>query len=168
MYRRTCVKFLDERCAGRPTKINHVSSSSDRPAGQLCFMDEGNGGTYLDGKFMSPPLSAIAIVATDTSRPRVYEIRYTFAKDMLTTDSKLGQALIAKYGKPSHVDPPTRMDWTAADAQLGASCGASEGAQGNYCTLTVSDTTLLDSERSKQKAADEQVAKQSAPAAPTF
>lgn len=167
-YRRTCVKFLDERCAGRPTKINHVSSHSDMPAGQICFMDEGNGGTYLDGKFMSPPLSAIAIVATDTSAPRVYEIRYTFARDMLTTDSKLGQALLAKYGKPSHFDPPTQMSWTAADAQLDASCGGSEGPQGDYCTLTVSDTTLLDSERSKQKAADEQLAKRNAPAAPTF
>ena len=56
-YRHTCVKFLDARCAGKKTKIGHISSTGDVPAGQSCFMDEGSGATYLDRKFTSPPLS---------------------------------------------------------------------------------------------------------------
>jgi hypothetical protein len=163
-YRHTCVKFLDERCDGRPSKINHVSSASDIPNGRGCFMDEGNGGTYLDHNFVSPPLSAIAIVATDTSAPRVYEIRYTLARDTLTEDSKLGRALIAKYGRPTYVNAPAQLTWTIGDVQLNATCSGSEGPANEFCTLQVSDTALLDSERSIQKAMDDEQQRKNAPA----
>jgi hypothetical protein len=162
-YRHTCVKFLDERCDGRPSKINHVSSNSDIPHGRACFMDEGSGGTYLDHNIASPPLSAITIVATDTSAPRVYEIRFTLAKDTLTEDSKLGQALIAKYGRPTYVNAPIQMTWTVGDTQLDATCNDSLGPPRDYCALQVSDTVLLASERSIQKAMDEEQQRKNAP-----
>jgi hypothetical protein len=165
-YRHTCVRFLDERCAGRPSKIHHIRSTADLPGGQSCFMDEGSGATYLDRKHQVPELFSIAVVATDTRAPRVYEIAYTFPKDLLTPDSKLGQALIAKYGTPSSTTPPIRMSWTAGNVRLDAACGATEGPQGELCTLTVGDTDLLDSERAKQKAADEAAEKRNAPPPP--
>ena len=165
-YRHTCVKFLDERCKGRSSKISHVRVAADVPAGQGCFMDEGSGGTYLDRKFMSPPLSSLSIVATDTSAPVIYEINYTFARDVVTDDSNLGKALLKKYGKPTNFDPPTRMMWTADDVSTQVSCGGTEGPSGDYCSLQVSDTGLLDSERSIQKQHDEVQQKHDAPAAP--
>jgi hypothetical protein len=160
------VKFLDARCAGKKTKIGHISSTGDVPAGQSCFMDEGSGATYLDRKFTSPPLSAIAIVGTDTSAPRVYEINYTFANDVVTAESNLGKALIAKYGVPTTTNYPIQMGWTDGDVVVRAACGSTEGPTGEFCTLSVSDTGLLDTERSIQQEADEAQEKQDAPPAP--
>lgn len=165
-YRRTCVKFLDKRCQGRPTKISHIRSEADVPAGQSCFMDEGSGGTYLDRKHLASPLSYISIVGTDTSVPRVYEINYTFAKDVLTEASNTGKALIAKYGAPDSTNPPIQMYWKKDDVSLRAECGATEGPTGEYCKVQVSDDTLLDAERSIQKAFDDEQATKNGPPPP--
>ncbi|MBL8933817.1 MAG: hypothetical protein JNM69_04640 [Archangium sp.] len=165
-YRRTCVKFLDKRCQGRPTKISHIRTEGDLPAGQSCFMDEGAGSTYLDRKFMSPPLSYISIVGTDTSVPRVYEINYTFAKDVLTESSSTGKALIAKYGPPDFKNAPIQMSWKKDDMNLRAECGATEGPAGEFCSIQVSDDTLLEAERSVQKAFDDEQAAKNGPPPP--
>jgi hypothetical protein len=129
-------------------------------------MDEGSGGTYLDRKLTSPPLSYVSVVVTDTSAPVVYEVNYTFAKDVLTDDSNLGKALIAKFGKPTSTNPPIGMSWTAGDVRLSAGCGTTEGPTGEYCSLQVSDTALLDSERSIQKELDDAQVKKNAPPPP--
>lgn len=167
-YRRTCVRFVDARCKERPNKIWHTSSQDDYPKGQVCFMDEGGRQTYLDGKYMSPPLQAIAIVGTDTDTHRIYEIDYSFAMDRLAPDSKLGKALIAKYGPPSSTNGDFQMNWTAGDVQLSAMCTDSEGPGTGRCEISISDSGLLDRERAKQKAKDDTKAKQDAPAAPTL
>jgi len=165
-YRHTCVKFLDDRCRGRGVKIFHVRTSADLPRGQLCFMDEGNGGTYLDGKYMTPPLSSLAIVATDTTAPVIYEINLTLPADDLTETSNLGKALIAKYGRPTYSQPPSTMHWNEGDIHVSATCRTTSGPTGEYCTIQVSDTALLDAERSIQKAADDQRRQAQAPPAP--
>ena len=162
-YRPTCVRFLDERCKERPHKINQTSSQDDYPKGQVCFMDAGNQGTYLDGKYMSPPLQAIAIVGTDTDSHRIYEIDYAFARDVLATDSKLGKALIEKYGQPTTTNGE-QMDWTAGSVRMSAWCTDNE----HQCQIRISDDSLLEAERGKQKAHDDAKAKHDAPAPPSF
>lgn len=159
-YRRTCVRFLDERCTERPHKIWHTSNQDDYPKGQTCFMDEDGQQTYLDGKYMSPPLQAIAIVGTDTESHRIYEIDYTFARDVLAADSRLGKALIDKYGPPTTTNGE-QMDWEAGKVHMTASCAAS-------CQIRISDDGLLAAEREKQKAHDDAKAKHDAPAPPSF
>ena len=165
-YRHTCVKFLDERCKGRPSKIFHIRSSADLPRGQACFMDEGSAGTYLDGKLMSPPLSYLSIVATDTSAPRVYEVNYTFANDVLTDQSNLGKALIAKYGPPQERNEPLTMFWQSGDVTLRADCGATQGPAGEFCSIKVSDDAFHDSERAIQQAFDDEQKLKNGPPAP--
>jgi hypothetical protein len=163
-----CVKFLDTRCKGRATKIHHIRVAADVPPGQTCFMDEFSGGTYLDRRFVSPPLSAVHIIGTDTSAPLVFEIHYTFAADDLTDDSKLGKALIAKYGPPTFKNAPIQMGWELGDVRLSASCRSTVGAQGEYCEITVEDRTLDGTERELQEAANEAEKRQNAPAAPNL
>jgi len=164
----SCVEFLDERCKGKRTEIHHLRSSADLPKGQTCFMDESNGATYLDRKFISPPLSAIRAIGTDTGAPLVYDIAYTFAADDLTSDSKLGKALVAKFGPPSYSNAPIGMSWTAGDVRLNASCRSTAGPTGEYCSLDVSDDELRKTEESIQEDADAQAVKQNAPTPPSF
>lgn len=167
-YRHTCVKFLDDRCANRPTKIGPVSFSSDLPGGQSCFMDSSTGATYLDRKIMAPPLSSLYVVGTDTAVPHTYEIHYTFANDVLGDDSKLGKALIAKYGPPDFKNYPMQMVWNAGDAHLRASCGTVQGPAGEYCSLAVDDTSVLDADRATQKQADDEHRRRDAPPPPAL
>jgi len=55
---------------------------------------------------------------------------------------------------------------TCKARRAAASCGGTEGPSGEYCSIQVSDTGLLDSERSIQKAHDDAQQKQHAPSAP--
>jgi hypothetical protein len=165
----SCVKFIDERCAKRKTKIHHIRATADVPKGQICFMDEANGATYLDREYMSPPLKAIRIIGTDTTAPLVYRIEYTFAADDLTDDSNLGKALKKKYGAPSYTNPPIQMGWTEGDVSLGAACrmiGGDHAADGEYCTISVEDDTLARVEREIQDQANDDARAGAAPAAP--
>jgi hypothetical protein len=167
-YMHACVQFLDDRCKARPTKIGHVSFSSDLPGGQSCFMDSSTGATYLDRKIMEPPLSAVWLVGTDTHDPRTYQIHYTFADNVLAEDSQLGKALVAKYGEPSYKSPPNRMSWSAGSVQLTVDCGPNTDPQEDYCRMEVNDTSVLDAERAKQKTADETATRNNAPPPPAL
>jgi hypothetical protein len=168
-YRYTCVQFLDARCQGKPTKIKPANMLSEVPRGQSCFLDTSQAGTYLDTVFQSPPLSAVWVVGTDTSTPKVYEINFTFARDVLTEDSKLGKALTAKYGKPDSTNGDFQWSWNfGSEMMLSANCGATQGPTGDYCSLKAYDGTFLDTERSIQKARDEEKTKRDAPAAPAL
>ena len=167
----SCVKFTDERCKERPTKIHHVRTASDLPKGQTCFMDEFAGATYLDRTFMSPTLKFIRIVGTDSNNPKIFRIEYTFAADDLTDTSNLGKALIAKYGTPTYKNAPTQMNWKAGDTELAATCrgmggDASQRAMGEYCTIVVEDNKLDQAERARQQAADDKARLDAAPPPP--
>jgi hypothetical protein len=168
-YRHTCVKFLDDRCKGRPSYAKSISFAADVPPGQGCTYDVSTGGTYLDRKPTGAPLGAIAVVGTDTEVPRAYELRFTFAKDVLTPESNIGKALIAKYGAPDSSTEPIRMRWNAPsinDLYLSAECGGTEGPTGNFCIVQAYDGPLLDSERSIKQAADAAKLEKSGPPAP--
>lgn len=162
----SCVKFVDERCKGRATKIHMIRVAADVPGGQNCFMDEFNGATYLDRKFISPPLKYVRIIGTDTTAPLIAEIDYTFAADDLTDDSNLGKALIAKYGQPSSKNNPIAWSWNVEDTTLGASCRSTVGPQGEYCTLSAEDRKLDQVERSIQEEANEAAKHKNAPEPP--
>ncbi len=165
----SCVKFTDDRCKGRPTKIHHIRSSADLPKGQTCFMDEMNAGAYLDRALMQPTLRYLRVVGTDTTAPLIFRIEYTFAADDLTPDSNLGKALIAKYGAPSYAGPPTAMSWSIGDVSLSAACrqiGGDRAALGELCTITVEDGSLDGTERSLQEQANADRRKAAAPEAP--
>jgi hypothetical protein len=165
----SCVKFIDERCKGRPTKIHNIRSSGDVPAGQNCFMDEFTGASYLDRKYMAPPLKSIRLVGTDTSAPLVFRLEYIIAADDLTRDSNLGKALIAKYGTPANTNAPIAMNWTIGDVQLDAACrqiGGDHAPDGEFCRITVEDNKLDDTERSIQQQANDDARKSKAPPAP--
>ena len=164
----SCVKFLDARCKGRPAKIHHIRVSADVPAGQNCFMDEFTGATYLDRKYISPPLSAVRIIGTDTSAPLVFEIDYSFAADDLTDDSNLGKALIAKYGPPTSKNSPIQMSWDIGEVRLSAMCRGTVGPQGEYCHIDVEDRALDGTERDLQREADEAEKHRNAPPAPAL
>ena len=168
-YQHTCVKFLDDRCQGRPTYVVSLSFSSDIPKGQGCTYDSHTGATYLDRKSTGAPMSVIAAVGTDTSVPRAYELRFTTAKDVLTEKSNIGKALIAKYGKPDFINEPVQMHWNApglSDVFVHAECGMTQGPLGEYCVVQVHDGPFLDDERSKQKERDDKHAETSGPTAP--
>ncbi|HET9990486.1 MAG TPA: hypothetical protein VFQ65_18275, partial [Kofleriaceae bacterium] len=61
LTRHTCVRFLDERCKDKTTSIHRIRLAADVPAGSGCFMDEGSGATFLDRRYMQPPLSNVAV-----------------------------------------------------------------------------------------------------------
>jgi hypothetical protein len=168
-FRPACVLFLDPKCKGRPSKINPANVSSQVPAGQSCFLNSnpgsGFGATYLDRKLTT--LSHVVIEGTHSNVPRVDEITYRFPKDVLTEDSNLGKALIAKYGKPNRADPPTSMTWTTTTAPniiLSAMCEA----QSDDCRLTVSDDDFRTAEGSIKDDADKAQDVKNGPAAPKF
>lgn len=165
----SCVRFTDDRCKGRPTKIHVISTPADTPKGQACFMDENTGSTYLDRQFTMPPITGIQLIGTNTSAPLISQLKYTFAADDLTASSNLGKALIAKYGKPQYSNEPIQMAWTDGDVKLSADCRLVAGehaAQGDYCTITVEDNKLEQTERSIQQDADDEARKSSAPEPP--
>ena len=168
-YLHTCVKFLDDRCTGRPTYVVSVSFTSDLPKGQGCTYDAHTGATYLDRKITEAPMSAVAAIGTDTAVPRAYELRFTAAKDVLTQSSNIGKALIAKYGKPDFINEPVQMHWNApglTDTFVHAECGMTQGPHGDYCVVQVHDGPFLDEERSTQKERQDKEAETSGPAAP--
>ncbi|MEO7734426.1 MAG: hypothetical protein ABIY55_25955 [Kofleriaceae bacterium] len=162
-YRHTCAQFLDEKCKGLATVVKSVSRASPAPS-QACTYDVSNGGTYLNGQYVSTPLINVAVIGTDTAVPRAYEIRYEIAKDALVEESKLSKALVAKYGKPDYTNPPSQMRWNAegmSDVYLAAEC-TTEGTTA-HCLIQAYDGPLLDAERGIKKAFDDARARNAAP-----
>ena len=161
---RTCVKFLDDRCQGRTTLVAQLRYGSDAPKGHNCFLDEIDGITYLDQKKLRPPLKHVRITGTDTSSPLIFRIDYVLDADDLTKDSKLGKALVEKYGKPTHGPTGSEMSWEQGDVTLSASCRLYQGADGEFCEIRAEDKTLSQAERSLQDNADAGARQASAPA----
>jgi hypothetical protein len=171
---RHCVKFLDTRCSGRPANIGTLRYGETAPLG--CFLDHSSQGTYLDGKLLQVPntgsredadkakdptrmpLVHVHLVGTRSSPSKIYRIRYLFALDELTPDSKLSKALTAKYGEPSYKNPPNDMRWKAEDTSLRATC------QTQYCDVTVEDQAFAELENRKQQEADGRARRANAPA----
>lgn len=167
----TCVKFTDDRCKDRKTFIHHIRSTGDVEKGPGCFMDESNGATYLDRTILLPPLFSIRLVGTDTPDPKVYQIVYTFPADDLTESSKLGKALIAKYGTPTAKAEPVRFVWQSGDVELRAECRSIAGDNariGEFCTLSVEDRPFAMRERERAEVDAAAARQANAPAPPSL
>lgn len=168
-FKHSCVQFVDERCKGRKSVVRVIRSGTEPPQNQTCHYDPSAGGFWLDGNYMTTPLSAVVVVGTDTYVPRAYEIRFTFAKDLLTDNSNIGRALLTKYGRPDYAMPPKKMRWQAMgieDLYLEAECGGIEGPTGDYCSVSVHDGGFLDAERAVKAAFDTEQQRKNAPPAP--
>ncbi|MBC7976059.1 MAG: hypothetical protein H7138_13890 [Myxococcales bacterium] len=163
-----CVKFLDDRCKDRKITVRAISMNTDPPEGKGCVYDSGPGSTLLDHEKTKLPMSNIAVKGTDTENSRAYEITFTYGMNILGDDTKLGTALIEKYGKPELVNAPSQLAWTVDTTQLQAICGTSTADWGQYCFLNVSDSKILESERSVQKDIDDRKAKANAADAPAL
>jgi hypothetical protein len=159
-YGLVCVKFLDDRCKDRPTKVKQVKYGNEAD-GRGCVIDSdspGQGNMYLDGKLAA--LSAVSVRGTPTDVPRVYTISFAFALDQLTDDSNIGKALIAKYGKPDDRNPPIQMVWHGDSSMLNAFCAHES------CNLSTDDMDFMKAEKALQDAFTTAQQKKNAPAAP--
>ncbi|CAN5810644.1 hypothetical protein BH11MYX2_BH11MYX2_12220 [soil metagenome] len=163
---RHCVKFTDERCNGKPTKLALLRYSSDRPP-PGCFFEYLRLAAYLDGdavkrtdRYDEPdpqPLTNIHLVATASEPSLVYRIEYTLQNDDLADDSKLYQALAKKFGRASVKKPPTSMQWTDGSTTANATC------DGFSCLLVVEDKQLATAENTRARAHEDHVRRQDAP-----
>jgi hypothetical protein len=168
-----CVKFLDKRCAGKPTNIGTLRYGEDAPAG--CYLDYSNAATYLDSSLQQTantgdttdpaqrnprkPLTNLHITGTQSKPSKIYEIWYTFPPDDLGEDSKLYKAMTAKYGEPSYKNAPTEMRWSRDDTKLKAEC-----SRDRQCQILVQDSKFGGLERRKQEEADARARRQNAAA----
>ncbi len=161
-YRKTCVKFVDDRCKGRPNIVK--ATGGHAPKGESCFF---GGYTYVDlnGDTPEPPISAIIIGTTDEEVPHIAEINYYFPNSPLTADSKLGKALTAKYGRPDYVNDNVRLAWQVGKSiLLAADCGQNNGHE--VCVLGVEDLAYFNLRRDMQQQKEERTKKESAPEPP--
>ena len=155
-----CVKFLDSRCANKPSTISVLRYGEDAGAG--CHFDPSSNATHLDNKLMQTantgdstdhtpirkPLENVEIIGTQSEPSKIYAIRYMLGFDELTEDSKLYRAMVAKYGEPSYKNPPNEMRWKGDDTRLTANCDRI------HCEIVVEDNQFEDFERHRQEEAD--------------
>jgi len=150
--RSSCYKFIDKRCQTHKCELKH---------------DMMDSWFTLDG--VQTKLDFITCDFTDSDSALVYRIYYGFApRQLLTPESTLGKALIAKYGPTSGVDEPSPGDhqgggrMTFGDMghtyapQIIADCNSPNDEPGGQCHLQVDDYSIQDAERSKQAAIDKQ------------
>lgn len=168
-----CVKFTDPRCKGKPSAVGELRYGEDAPRG--CFLDYSNSATYLDGKLLQTPntndssdkrpilkpLTHLHLTGTRSVPAKIYRISYFVPPDMLTEDTKLYQAMTAKYGEPSYKNPPIDMRWKNGDTALRAEC-----VTDRHCEIWVEDSKFGDLERKWQEEADAKQKAKNAPAAP--
>lgn len=170
---RHCVKFTDPRCDKKPGALGVLRYGETPPRG--CFLDVSSAATYLDGKLQQTPntgdatdkrpilkpLGHLHLQGTASRPSKVFRIWYLVPPDQLTDDSKLYQALLAKYGEPTQKRPPDDMRWSHGDAKLRATC-----VRDRNCDLIVEDTKFADNERKWQEEADSKERNKKAPEAP--
>lgn len=170
---RHCVKFMDPRCKGKPSALGTLRYGEDAPRG--CFLDVSSAATYLDGKLMQTPntgdasdkrpilkpLLHLHLAGTASKPSKIFRLSYVVAPDELTDDSKLSQALVAKYGEPTSKNPPNELRWKHGDASLRANC-----LPNRNCELVVEDPKFAALERKWQEEADAKERHKNAPAAP--
>jgi hypothetical protein len=147
----SCYKLVDKRCdAGR------------------CVVKQDSIDQWFELNGAKTQLEYVTCQITDTDAGRCFVIDYAFApRQLLTLDSTLGKALIAKYGAPSsHEDPPQgdpsgggRMIWSSTQSygpEIIASCNAMNNEAGGQCSIHVDDFSLRTNEQEKQAEIDKQ------------
>ncbi len=166
---RHCVKFVDERCKGRPTSIGSLNYGEKAPMG--CHNDTA-AGTFLDGLLMQDshtgasdqvhngrrPLANVHLIGTESTPSKVYRIWYMFAEDdLLAESSKVHKALVAKYGEPLETHSG-KMRWKVDGTELVAEC-----IPNNNCEIIVEDSNFEENVENAQKEADAQTKRDAAP-----
>lgn len=167
-----CVKFLDPRCKGRPSSVGMLRYGVDAPKG--CHFDPSSGATRLDNVIMQDPhtgatdqahngrkpLNNIAFYGTKTDDSKIYRIEYMLDEDDLkSTDSKIYQALVAKYGEPTYPEHSGKVKWKVDGTELVAECRPYFN-----CSISVTDRNFEQLENAEQEAADKKKKADSAPA----
>lgn len=165
---RHCVKFVDDRCQGRPTNIGPKRYGEKAPMG--CFHDT-SGATYLDDVLMQDPhtgatdqahngrtpLANVHLIGTESTPSKIYRISYTLAwDDLLSESSKLHKVLVAKYGEPTEIHG--WMRWKLETTELRAQCGSTD------CTIDVADRKFEENVERAQTEADAAKKRDAAPA----
>ena len=156
--RKRCVKFIDARCAGRPTKLQDSDQSA--PKGKACIKDAGSHATFLDGKYQVTPLEYIAVEGTDTDTPIVHTIDQTTPLQevsatsafVTTTSHRLGAQPVNKQ----YNHAPFEAVWLEGDVQISIGCAEEVAPRGQFCTVSAHDFKLEEVERSIQEAFDEE------------
>jgi hypothetical protein len=147
----SCYKLIDKRCdTGR------------------CVVKQDEIDQWFELNGAKTQLEYVTCQVTDTDAGRCFEIHYAFApRQLLTPDSTLGKALIAKYGAASsHEDPPQgdpsgggRMIWSSTQSygpEIIATCNAANNDAGGQCSIQVDDYSLRTNEQEKQAEIDKQ------------
>ncbi|MEZ0311008.1 MAG: hypothetical protein ACAI38_04505 [Myxococcota bacterium] len=168
---RHCVKFVDERCKGRPGNVGFKKYGEKAPKG--CYLDHSSQATFLDDLLLQDahsgdtsqahngrrPLANVHLVGTESTPSKIYRIHYMFAEDdLLAESSKLHQALVAKYGEPREIHSG-KMKWKIDSTELVAQC-----IPNNNCEIVVQDRKFEENEEAAQKEADAQKKSAEAPA----
>lgn len=169
-----CVKFLDPRCKG-PTAIGPRRYGDKPPRG--CFLEERTLTTFLDGVIVQQrqevsqgtakpdpsrnPLVNVHTYGTKSKPSKIARIVYTMAMDELASgdqlsDSKLANALVAKFGKPDEVWSG-KVKWRAGETRMEAYCDL------NICTLEVEDKNFEENENRDQEEQDTKARQGGAP-----
>jgi hypothetical protein len=166
---RHCVRFVDERCKGRPTNIGKKRYGEKAPMG--CFHDTA-GATYLDDVLMQDshtgatdqarngrvPLANVHLVGTESTPSKIYRIWYTVAWDDLSNESsKLHKALVQKYGEPRDIHS-SKLRWKIDTTELVAHCSSDRA-----CEIIVEDRKFEENVEDAQKEADLQQKRDAAP-----
>lgn len=167
---RHCVKFIDDRCKGKPAALGYKRYGEKAPKG--CYLDYSSQATFLDDLLMQDPntndtsqrrngrrpLANVHLIGTEASPSKIYKIYYMFAEDDLAETSKLYKALVAKYGE-ARDSRPGRMRWKIDSTELEAEC-----TPDSHCQIIVNDRKFEESEEDAQKEADAQKKRDAAPA----
>jgi hypothetical protein len=147
----SCYKLIDKRC-----DTGH------------CVVKQDAIDQWFELNGAKTQLEYVTCQVTDTDAGRCFEIHYAFApRQLLTPDSTLGKALIAKYGAPStHEEPPQgdpngggRMLWLSTQSygpEVIATCNAGNNEPGGQCSIQVDDYSLRSAEQEKQAELDKQ------------
>lgn len=167
-----CVKFVDDRCKGKPASIGFLRYGQNAPKG--CHYDPSSTATRLDNVIMQDPhtgatdqprngrkpLNNIAIFGTKAEPSKIYRIKYMLAEDNLkSTDSKIYKALVGKYGEPTYPEHSGKVTWKKDGAELVAYCQPYAN-----CEITVQDRNFEDMENKAQEEIDAKKKSDSAPA----
>lgn len=152
-----CVKFVDARCAGRPTKLGSFSSTA--PKGKACAKDLGSGQTYLDGTYTQLPLEYIWVEGTDTDTPIVHSVEMTLPLQDVSDDAAFVKSTSARLAmQPTNKRykyAPYSAVWLEGDTQIDIVCAQEVGPRGKYCEAHSHDFKLEEVEKSIQEAWDE-------------
>jgi hypothetical protein len=152
-----CYKVVDDRCKkGR------------------CELKEDAFGQWFELNGAKTALDYISIATTETDSALAYDIRYVFGpRQLLTEDSPLGKALIAKYGEPTKVEDAESSDKEGGGRMLWWNDEVGNNGPNiivdcstladKTCTLEAEDYGIASVERSKQDELDDKRKRAAAP-----